>query len=97
MQKVLINGVQCLFTPVRRHQEPECKTNREYPYIYDVRHDDDGEPCTIERSIMVNHFGTIIASKSFLKSGSRKVNGHKYAMIDTCECGCGSPAFLFME
>lgn len=98
MQTVLINGIQCLFTPERRDQEPECqKRNAEYPYVYDIRHGEDGTPRSVEKQVAANHFGTIMAPVSFLKQGTRVSGGVRYAEIDICKCGCGSPSFLFME
>ena len=98
MQTVLINGIQCLFAPVRRSEESDFqKRNKKYPYVYDIRHDDQGDPRTVEKHVLVNHFGTIMAPVSFLKHGMRMKNGFRYAEIDICKCGCGSPSFLFMS
>lgn len=39
------------------------KTVPDFLYAYDLRDECDGIPCTIEKYVSVNHFGTIIASK----------------------------------
>jgi len=95
LKKVLINGVECLFTDIREISQT-TKPNSKYPYKYDLRHGDDGEPSSIEKKVYVNYFGTILAPESFLKNGSRSSVGRKYRDIDVCECGCGYPSFLYI-
>ena len=34
-------------------------------YAYDLRHGDNGDPCTIEKTVGVNYFGTVITKKPF--------------------------------
>jgi hypothetical protein len=94
--KVLINGVECLLVGTRDAAK-KIRTNKDYPFKYDLRHGDDGEPWSIERKVAVNYFGTILAPESFLKNGKRTTTGKKYKDIDVCKCGCGYPSFLYIE
>jgi hypothetical protein len=96
LKKVLVNGVQCLLTEARTTKS-QLKSNKKYPYIYDLREGDDGEPWSIEKNVVVNYFGTILAPESFLKNGKRLTNGKRCKDIDACECGCGRPSFLYLE
>ena len=56
--KIEINGVEALFTNGRidRQRVPQGY------FCYDIRHsdDDDSEAATIEPSVTVNHYGTIL-------------------------------------
>lgn len=55
-------GQKVLFTPLRIDRDSVPKEL----YCYDLRHgDDDSMACTIEKSVFVNHFGTILCSKPF--------------------------------
>ena len=52
-------------------------------FMYEVRHDDDclGIPCEIARSILVNHWGTIISNKPVLME-DHPTNGKPYRHIN---------------
>ncbi|MFI3294187.1 MAG: LPD28 domain-containing protein [Rikenellaceae bacterium] len=60
-EKIEINNREALFTNDRidRSQVPQGY------YAYDIRHDDDDdrEPATIEPTVDVNHFGTILTEE----------------------------------
>lgn len=60
MNTMLFRKQKICFTP-HRIKEADRKPNK---YYYELRHGDDwGEPETIEKSVMVNFYGTIIADK----------------------------------
>ena len=55
-EKIEINNREALFTNdrINRSQVPQGY------YAYDIRHDDEGEPETIEPNVMSDHYGTIL-------------------------------------
>ena len=55
-----IFGHDALFTDVRidRHSVPKGM------YAYDVRHDDAGEPCMLERSVHAHFYGSVILNQT---------------------------------
>lgn len=62
MAEVEIKGRIALFTELRIDKD----TVPDGMYCYALRHgDDDGMPCTIERSVKVNYFGAVIVSVPF--------------------------------
>lgn len=58
-----IKGVNVYVTDYRIGRETK---KRDDLYHYQIRHDDDGygEPCTIEPSVLVNHYGDIASKVS---------------------------------
>ena len=89
MEEVRVNGVKCLFTDQGR--QSKLTANAEYPYIFDIRHGDSGEPCTIEQTVTVNYFGSILSPVDFLEGGK------EYCEINTCAaCNCGQPDFIYL-
>ena len=62
MEEVEIKGKLALFTGLR----PDKNLVPEGMYIYALRHGDDaGIPCSIEKHVKVNYFGTIITTEPF--------------------------------
>ncbi len=62
MEEVEIKGKLALFTGLRSDKNPVP----EGMYIYALRHGDDaGIPCSIEKHVKVNYFGTIITTEPF--------------------------------
>lgn len=61
LPEVDVKGRVGLFTELRPHevQAPDGL------YTYALRHGDDGEPCTIERKVVVDYFGTIFVKEPF--------------------------------
>lgn len=58
MRKAMIKGHKVLFTDIRG----DVPLAFEYPFRYDIRHDDMAwEPCTIEKDVVVNWFGSIFS------------------------------------
>jgi len=58
-------------------------------YAYDLRHgDDDGIPCTLEKSVTVNYFGTVLSSRPFHipKEGYRRIGEDDYSFSGLPEC-----------
>ncbi|MFR9546476.1 MAG: LPD28 domain-containing protein [Rikenellaceae bacterium] len=55
-EKIEINNREALFTNdrINRSQLPQGY------YAYDIRHDDEGEPSTIEQNVVCNNYGTIL-------------------------------------
>ncbi len=62
-------------------------------YTYEIRHSDEGfEPCELARSILVNHFGSIISSDEMLEEDEL------YTFIDEDEFEyCLEPAMTIDE
>ncbi len=88
IEKVKINGVECYLTEIR----PMLKDGIEGYHIFDIRHDESGEPCTIERQVWVNYFGTILSPVNFLE------NGEDYVDINPCpECGGDCVDFIYLD
>lgn len=58
-----IFGIPMLFTPCRI-KTPDTKIPEEL-FKYELRHDDDsmGNVCEIKKSILVNHFGTVLSKE----------------------------------
>ncbi len=56
MQKIEINGMDAQFTDERI----EDRNIPEGCYKYDIRHNEEREPATIEERVMVDFFGSII-------------------------------------
>jgi len=91
MDKVSINGINCLFTDLR--MQDNFVPNTEYPYAFDIRHSDDdfGEPCTIEKKVVVNYFGSILSPFNFLEGGK------EHCKINLCpNCDCGQRDFIYL-
>ncbi len=65
MIKVRVNEVDCLLFYEERIPPEETPVG--YPYIYQLRHDEDNWICpiSIERFVFVNFFGTIFAKMPF--------------------------------
>lgn len=62
MEEVEVKGKLALFTGLRLDKNPVP----EGMYIYALRHGDDtGIPCSIEKHVKVNYFGTIITAEPF--------------------------------
>ncbi len=62
MEEVEVKGKLALFTGLRPDKNPVP----EGMYIYALRHGDDtGIPCSIEKHVAVNYFGTIITAEPF--------------------------------
>lgn len=58
-------------------------------YAYDLRHgDDDGVPCTLEKRVAVDHFGTVLTNRpfSFPKDGYRRIGEDDYSFTGLPEC-----------
>jgi hypothetical protein len=57
-EEAIVRGEPSLFTPTRIKRD----TVPEGYYVYDLRHDDEdwGEVATIEKRVVVNHYGTVI-------------------------------------
>ncbi len=55
-EKIEINNREALFTNDRIDRS---KVPQGY-YTYDIRHDDEGEPETVEPNVMCNHYGSIL-------------------------------------
>lgn len=58
-------------------------------YAYDLRHDDDdGIPCTLEKHVVVNHFGTVLSNRPFSlpKEGYRLIGEDDYSFSGLPEC-----------
>ena len=60
--KANINGIECLFYYDERI--PQHETPTEYPFTYQIRHDEDDwcYPVSIEQRVTVNFFGTIFTA-----------------------------------
>jgi hypothetical protein len=56
--EAIVRGEPSIFTPVRINRE----TVPEGYFVYDLRHNDEdwGEVATIEKNVLVNHYGTVI-------------------------------------
>jgi len=88
IEKVKINGVECFLTEER----PLSKEGVDGYYMFDIRHDESGEPCNIEKNVVVNYFGTILSPVNFLE------NGEEYVDINHCpECGNDCSDFIYLE
>lgn len=62
MEEVEIKGRLALFTGLR----PDKKPIPDGVYCYALRHgDDSGMPCSIEKSVAVNYFGTVVTTEPF--------------------------------
>lgn len=62
MEEVVIKGRLALFTGLR----PDKKSIPDGVYCYALRHGDDGGmPCSIEKSVAVNYFGTVVTTEPF--------------------------------
>jgi len=58
-------------------------------YAYDLRHgDDDGTPCTLEKHVVVNHFGTVLSNRPFSlpKEGYKLIGEDDYSFSGLPEC-----------
>lgn len=58
-------------------------------YAYDLRHgDDDGVPCTLEKHVVVNHFGTVLTNRPFSlpKEGYKRIGEEDYSFSGLPEC-----------
>ncbi|HOS60346.1 MAG TPA: hypothetical protein PK661_09640 [Syntrophorhabdaceae bacterium] len=88
IEKVKINNIECYLIEER----PMLKDSIEGYYIFDIRHDESGEPCTIEKNVWCNYFGTILSPVDFLK------NGEDYVDINPCpECGGDCRDFIYLD
>lgn len=81
-ENITLFGRPALFTCLR------CDKNTlpQGVYMYEVRHDDDGQgdPCEIAEWILVNHWGTVISDEPIeLNSGSGLPGGKPYRLIDS--------------
>ena len=62
MEEVEIKGKCALFTGLR----PDKNSIPDGMYIYALRHGDDfGIPCSIEKNVAVNYFGTVVTAEPF--------------------------------
>lgn len=78
-------GQEVLFTGAR----VDRNTLPKGIHAYDLRHgDDDGIPCTLERSVVVNHFGTVLTNRPFSLSreGYRQIGEEDYSFSGLPEC-----------
>jgi len=88
IEKVKINGIECYLTEER----PMLKESIEGFHMFDIRHDESGEPCSIEKQVWVNYFGTILSPVNFLE------NGEDYVDINPCpECGGDCVDFIYLD
>mgnify|MGYP007016068226 CR=1 FL=1 len=67
--KFRVNGVDCHLVTER----PLSRDGIEGYYVFDIRHDESGEPCTIEKQVFANYYGTILSPVNFLKNGEMYV------------------------
>lgn len=65
-----IEGHICLFTDNRidKTSIPDGL------FYYDVRHDDGGDMCTIEKNVVVNYYGGLISKTELLPDGAEYIN-----------------------
>lgn len=78
-------GREVLFTGARVDRDTLPKGI----YAYDLRHgDDNGIPCTLEKSVVVNHFGTVLCNRPFSlpKEGYRLIGEDDYSFSGLPEC-----------
>jgi len=74
-QVVEVKGVKCLFTESRLHRFPIPG----FLHIYDLRHGDNfNRPATLEPSVKVNFFGSIITDHVFKLNSSKIDPNDKY-------------------
>ena len=74
-QVVEVKGIKCLFTESRLHKFPIPG----FLYIYDLRHgDNSSRPATLENSVNVNFFGSIITDHIFELNSSKIDPNDKY-------------------
>lgn len=78
-ENITLFGYPMLFTILR------CDKNTlpKGMYMYEIRHDDDGQgyPCEISTWIMVNHWGTVISNRP-VSFDEASPNGKPFRMID---------------
>lgn len=58
-------------------------------YAYDLRHgDDDGIPCTMEKHVVVNYYGTVLSNRPFSlpKEGYKLIGEDDYSFSGLPEC-----------
>ena len=78
-QVVEINGIKCLFTESRLHRFPLPG----FIKMYDLRHGDNpSRPKTIENSVVVNFFGTILTDHVFNLDHDKNGVEDKYLPIN---------------
>lgn len=78
-EDVTVFGYPMLFTCLRCDR----KTLPRGMYMYEIRHDDDGQgiPCEIADSILVNHWGTVISNRP-VKMDTPVPGLRRYRLID---------------
>lgn len=73
--------------PVVKVTQLRIKKNERKPYLYyyDIRHEDEdwGEPWSIEKRVLVNHFGTIVTSEPILEI--ENANHRNYILLTSEE------------
>ena len=77
-------GHDCLYTDMRIDRRSMPKGM----YAYDLRHGDDGIPCTLEKHVVVNHFGTVLSTRPFSlpKEGYKCIGEDDYSFSGLPEC-----------
>lgn len=78
-------GREVLFSQVRIERD----TIPAGIYAYDLRHgDDDGIPCTLEKNVRVNYFGTVLSNKPFKlpDEGYRRIGYDDYGFSSLPDC-----------
>ena len=86
---VKVNGVECRFTYLPG-ELPWFKPTEKLPYRFDIRHGEDGEPCTIEKQVFANYYGTILSPVDFLADSK-----DGYVDIRVCpDCNKPHPDFI---